>query len=78
MKYIELREEEKAELRETLWEQSVFQHDDDFGYNEYAYLSAEFAEAVDNAKSPEDIPENVMKETFGSYDFVAEDFFCNI
>lgn len=77
MKYFELREEEKAELRQTLWEQSVFEQDD-CGYNEYAYLSNKSKEAVDNAEIPEDIPEYAMVEAFGSYDFVTGDFFCNI
>ena len=74
MKYFELREEEKAELRQKLWEDSMYGD----GYTEYAYLSAASAEAVDNAARPEDIPESVMEEAFGCYDFVEEDFFCNV
>ena len=81
MKYFELREEEKAELREELWDQMMDADErlrDDWGYNDYAYLSAASTEAVDNAARPEDIPEFAMEEAFGDYDFVEEDFFCNL
>lgn len=73
MKYIELNVEEKAELRQNLWEQGIYGDG-----CEYSELSAESAQKVDNAASPEDIPESVMEEAFGIYDFVEEDFFCNV
>ena len=73
MKYCELREEEKYELRSTLWDQSLT-HD---GYTDYDYLSNEEQAIVDSAEYPDDIPESVMESAFGIYDFVERDFFCN-
>ena len=74
MKYCELREEEKSELRFTLWLQSISNDGD----TEFNYLSADEQKIVDNCESPEDIPEAVMVSAFGCYSFVTEDFFCNI
>lgn len=74
MKYEELREEEKNELRWTLWDQSM--HND--GYTDYNYLSVEEQEIVDACAKPEDIPESVMISAFGHYIFCEQDFFCNI
>ena len=74
MKYCDLREYEKNELRETLWHESCV-HD---GYTDYDYLSAEQQLVVDNCKTWEEIPEEIMEAAYGVYDFVEEDFFCNI
>ena len=74
MKYIELREEEKAELRETLLAESI----DNDGYTDYNYLSEEEQKIVDNCLYPWEIPEEIMISAFSSYDFVPHDFWCNV
>jgi len=71
MSYTELREEEKEELRAALYWGGEDCYD-------YSNLSAAEKEIVDNAESPEDIPEEVMISAYGHYSFVEEDFFCNI
>jgi len=71
MNYFELRQEERDELRETLFygcEQCC----------EYDYLSEEEKTIVQNANCPADITDDVMISAFGGYDFVEEDFFCNL
>ena len=74
MKYCELTESEKKELRDTLLDQSIC-HD---GYTDYDYLSVEQQKIVDNCVFSEDIPEDIMEAAFGIYDFVEGDFFCNV
>ncbi len=72
--YNDLTEEEKSELRDNLWSESV----SNYGYSDYDYLSAEEQKMVDNANQPEDIPESVMLSAYGGYSFTEEDFMCNL
>lgn len=74
MKYRELREEEKQELREALFDRHLWENDD----SDFASLSAEEQDIVRNCEWADDIPESVMESAFGMYDFVPEDFFCNL
>jgi len=73
MKYAELTQAEKNELRSTLWSESIY-HD---SYSDFNFLSAEEKEIVSNCESPCEIPESVMESAYNMYDFVEEDFFCN-
>ena len=77
MKYIELREEEKMELRSALFDQS-HNHDCYYPGTDYDNLSAEEQAIVDGCEWEEDIPEAIMESAYGHYDFVEEDFFCDI
>ena len=74
MKYCELREEEKAELRETLLDESMRPD----GGTDFDSLSNEQKEIVLNCINAEDIPEEIMEAAFGIYDFVEDDFWCNV
>ena len=74
MKYRELREEEKQELREALFDRHLWENDD----SDFAYLSAEEQDIVRNCEWADDIPESVMESAYGFYDFVDEDFWCNL
>ena len=71
MNYLELRQEERDELRETLF----YRCEDCV---EYDYLSESEKAVVRNAEHPYDITDDVMISAFGGYDFVEEDFFCNL
>lgn len=73
MKYAELTQAEKNELRETLWSES-FHHD---GYTDFDYLSVEQQEIVDKCQFADDIPEEIVAAAYDIYDFVPGDFFCN-
>lgn len=74
MKYCELTASEKAELRDTLFWASVYPGEDP----DFDGLSAEQQEVVSNCDSSDDIPEDIMEAAYGCYDFVEEDFFCNV
>lgn len=73
MKYAELTVSEKKELRDTLWNESIY-HD---GYTDFDHLSTEEQDIVSNCEFSDDIPESVMESAYGMYDFVEDDFFCN-
>ena len=68
MKLCELSYEEKNELKNTLY----------YGCDEYELLSDDEKNTVDSAVCWEDIPDSILESAFGMYDFVQEDFFCNI
>ena len=74
MKYCELTTSEKAELRETLFAESIV-CDESRDFNS---LSEESKAIVNNCECAEDIPEEVMEEAYGEYDFMVEDFWCNL
>lgn len=73
MKYCELTTSEKAELRDALFAESIYCD----GYTDFDFLSDESKTIVHNCEWAEDIPEEIMEEAYGMYDFVEEDFFCN-
>lgn len=73
MKYAELTQAEKNELRESLFYGAMYDED----YTDFRFLSEESKRIVRNCEWAEDIPETVMEESYGMYDFVPGDFFCN-
>ena len=72
--YGELTENEKAELRDSLFCASLYNRDDPY----YSALNTEEQEIIDNCTDGEDIPESIMLSAFGDISFVEEDFFCNL
>lgn len=74
MKYCELTESEKKELREALFYGAAYDEE----YMVFSVLSDESKQIVRNCEWAEDIPESVMEEAYDVYDFVEEDFFCNV
>ena len=74
MNYCELTENEKAELRDSLFCASLYNRDDPY----YSTLSAEEQKVIDDCADGEDIPESIMLSAFGGISFVEEDFFCNL
>lgn len=74
MKYKDLRLEEKQELRGALFDSNLWEDE----YSDFASLSAEEQDIVRNCEWAEDIPESVMESAFGMYDFVPQDFWCNL
>lgn len=73
MNYCELTVSEKKELRESLYFGAMDGESYDFDC-----LSDESKRIVKNCECADDIPEAVMEEAYGMYDFVEEDFFCNV
>jgi hypothetical protein len=73
MKFCELTISEKRELKETLWQESLY-HD---GYTDYDYLSDDQKNVVDACSDWDDIPDDILESAYDMYDFTPEDFFCN-
>ena len=74
MKYCELTASEKAELRDTLFFASLYPNEN----FDFVCLSAEQQRVVCECACSDDIPEDIMESAYGCYDFVEEDFFCNV
>ena len=68
MTIYELNENEMYELKEKLY----------YHCDEMAELNEAERYTVDEALTPEDIPDKIVYKAFGMYSFVEEDFFCNI
>lgn len=75
MTYLELNENEKQELRNTLYFESLYNAEDSYLLCD---LTNEQDDIIDACDSPDDIPENIMAAIFECFDFVPEDFWCNI
>jgi hypothetical protein len=72
--YCELTENEKDELRNTMFYASLYNRDDPW----YSALSADEQEVIDDCDDESEIPESIMLSAFGGISFVEEDFFCNL
>lgn len=72
--YCDLTENEKAELRDSLFCASLYNRDDCY----YSALDTEEQEVIDRCLDADDIPESIMLSAFGGISFVEEDFFCNL
>ena len=72
--YLDLTENEKAELRDSLFCASLYNRDDPW----YSALSEDEQKIVDDCADGNDIPESVMLSAFRGVSFVVEDFFCNL
>lgn len=71
--YDELKEEEKAELRNALWLDSYW------NYQQYGdFLDEAEKEELDSLENEDDISEIIMEKVFGGICFVEEDFWCNL
>ena len=75
MTYLELNENEKQELRGKLFYDSYYGDEDN---TEFYYLTDAQKEIVINCDYPGQIPEEIMIAAFGCYDFVPDDFWCNL
>ena len=75
MTYLELNENEKHELRNTLYFEKLYNSEDSYLLSD---LTNEQDDIICACDSPEDIPESIMQIVFGIYDFSPDDFWCNI
>lgn len=64
----ELTADEMAELKENLF----------YGCYENSNLDEEEQLIIDNALYSEDIPNKIIYSAFSGYEFVEDDFFCNM
>lgn len=75
MTYFELNENEKQELRNTLYFESLYNAEDSILLCD---LTNDQEDAIAACNDAEDIPESIMVAVFGCFDFVPDDFWCNI
>ena len=75
MTYFELSADEKNELCNTLYFERLYNAEDSYLLCD---LTNEQQDIIAACNDAEDIPESIMLAVFDCYDFVPEDFWCNV
>ena len=70
---IDLNADELLELKDRLYWDNYLDYN-----NDLEFMTDEQKAIVDNATSPDDIPDEIIFDVYGDILFVEEDFWCNI